>query len=202
MNIPVQTDISRGAAAGIRPAKLAHIVLRSNERFEQTAEWYRNALNAEYVHKDEMLAFLTFDEEHHRVAIARVPEMTDRPSGTVGFDHVAFTFASLSDLLLTYERLKDSGIKPILSINHGATTSIYYEDPDRNRVELQVDNFADFEEFAEFLKTGAMERNSIGVSFDPDEMLDALRAGTPAADLQHYKEGPVEPEVIGRLIAN
>ena len=201
MNADALVDAPQ-VGAGIRPVKLAHIVLRSNERFEETAEWYRHVLNAEYVHKDAMLAFLTYDDEHHRIAIARVPDMVDRPSGTVGMDHVAFTFAGLSDLLLTYERLKESGILPLLSINHGATTSIYYEDPDRNRVELQVDNFQDFAEFAEFLKTGAMERNSIGVAFDPDDMLTALRAGTPAAELQRYKEGPVEPEVIGRLIAN
>lgn len=193
---------SSSAAAAIRPAKLAHIVLRSNKRFEEMAEWYRHALNAQYVHKDAMLAFLTYDEEHHRIAVANVPDMVDRPSGTVGVDHVAFTFASLSELLLTYERLKASGILPILSINHGATTSIYYEDPDRNRVELQVDNFRDFAEFAEFLKTGAMQRNSIGVAFDPDEMLAALRSGTPAEELQRYQEGPLDPEVIGRLVAN
>ena len=201
MNAIAPSDIS-GTAADIRPAKLAHIVLRTNERFEQMAEWYRTTLNAQFVHKDEMLAFLTFDDEHHRVAIARVPDMTDRPSGTVGVDHVAFTYARLEDLLLTYERLKTNGVTPLLAINHGATTSIYYEDPDRNRVELQVDNFADFAQFEAFLKTGAMARNSIGVAFDPDEALDSLRAGTSAAELQRYREGPIEPEVIGRLMAN
>jgi hypothetical protein len=33
-------------------------------------------------------------------------------------------------------------IRPFYSINHGPTTSLYYTDPDGNRVELLVDNFA------------------------------------------------------------
>ena len=38
----------------------------------------------------------------------------------------------------TYARLKKAGIEPQFSINHGMTTSLYYPDPDKNMVELQV----------------------------------------------------------------
>jgi catechol 2,3-dioxygenase len=40
-------------------------------------------------------------------------------------------------------QLKGLGIEPVLSTDHGATTLFYYEDPDRNSVELTVDNFGD-----------------------------------------------------------
>jgi catechol-2,3-dioxygenase len=33
-------------------------------------------------------------------------------------------------------------IEPVIPVDHGPTTSFYYEDPDRNSVELFVDNFS------------------------------------------------------------
>ena len=192
------------AAEGIRPTKLAHVVLRSNERFEEVSEWYRDLLNAQIAHKDFMSCFMTYDDEHHRLAVVRVPGITDRPPGTVGMEHLAFTYGSLSDLLETFARLKGKGILPILTINHGATTSIYYEDPDRNRVELQVDNHDNVEDFLAFLRTGVMNANPIGLAFDADDMLAKCRAGVPAKTLQAYprQPGPVEPQVMQRLNQN
>lgn len=196
MNIPPRQ--------GIRPTKLAHVVLRSNDRFEQMCEWYRSLLDAEYVHKDAMAAFMTYDDEHHRLAVVRVPGMVERPPGTVGVEHVAFTFATLSDLFETFARLKQNGIEPILRINHGVTTSLYYEDPDRNRIELQVDNFDTPQQANAFLRTGVMAVNPIGVDFDPDEMLAKLRAGVPEQTLKAYPmpPQPVDPKLIERLGRN
>ncbi|SUA92782.1 FAD-dependent monooxygenase [Pandoraea pulmonicola] len=189
---------------GVRPKKLAHVVLRSDERFEAMCEWYRDMLSAQVAHKDAMTCFMTFDSEHHRLAVVRVPGMVDRPSGTVGLEHVAFTFGTLADLLETYARLKPKGVVPILTINHGPTVSLYYEDPDRNRVELQVDNQETIEEFLAFVKSGAMDANPIGQRFDADEMLAKLRAGVPAADLQAYPvpPSPVDPSVMEILYRN
>jgi catechol-2,3-dioxygenase len=202
MDTNTLTSPEKDQDLGIRPAKLAHVVLRTDENFEEVANWYRGLLNAKFVHKDQMSAFMTYDDEHHRVAVIRAPGLKERPFGVVGLEHFAFTFANLEDLLLTYERLKGEGIVPVITINHGATTSIYYHDPDRNRVELQVDNFADWGEFAEFIQSGAMKENPIGVKFDPDQMLADLRAGVPAAELQAYKLGPIDPEMMEKLTKN
>jgi hypothetical protein len=46
-----------------------------------------------------------------------------------GLHHMAFTFKSLGELLETFTRLKDGGIRPFWCINHGPTTSMYYRDP-------------------------------------------------------------------------
>ncbi len=124
----------------IAPIKLAHIVRRTS-RFDDMMHWYQTVLAAEVVHSDGMLAFLTYDDEHHRIAIARIPGLEDQPQMAAGTDHVAFTHADLGDLLCTYARLKGEGIEPYWCINHGPTTSMYYKDPDGNRIELQVDNF-------------------------------------------------------------
>jgi hypothetical protein len=69
------------------------------------------------------------------------------------------------------------------SINHGPTTSLYYSDPDGNRVELLVDNFATAEEGQAWMHSPAFERNPIGVAFDPDELVRRFRSGVPVAEL-------------------
>ncbi|MCX5471515.1 FAD-dependent monooxygenase [Alcaligenes sp. A-TC2] len=192
------------SSAGIKPKKLAHVVLRSDERYEQMCDWYQDLLSAYVAHRDGMTCFMTFDSEHHRLAVVRVPGMVDRPSGVVGLEHIAFTFETLSDLLETYDRLKAKGVVPILTINHGPTMSIYYEDPDRNRVEMQVDNQKTIEEFMAFVKSGAMDTNPIGQVFDADAMLAKLRAGTQQEVLMRYPvpPEPVDPAVMEILLRN
>src|SRR3546814_2857729 len=86
-----------------------------------------------------MIAFITYDEEHHRLAIGYVPDLRDRDQGVAGVDHFAFAFGSLGDLLANYIRLKNIGILPYWCINHGPTTSLYYRDLDGNQIETQVD---------------------------------------------------------------
>ena len=170
---------SRGRVA---PIRLAHIVRRTT-RFGEMIVWYRTVLAAEIAHADDMLAFLTYDDEHHRIAIARIPGLEEQSPSAAGTDHVAFTYADLGDLLQTYSRLKSEGIEPFWSINHGPTTSLYYKDPDGNKVELQVDNFATADECNAWMRSDAFAANPIGVVLEPDELLARYRAGEPIETL-------------------
>jgi catechol-2,3-dioxygenase len=140
-------DIDQGPRAHA-PNKLAHVVFKT-PRINEMADWYTLVLDGMVVFSDKRVCFITYDGEHHRVALIKVPRPLRIP-GTVwklhrkvwGFDHVAFTYHRLETLIATYRRLADVGIEPVWCINHGPTTSLYYEDPDGNRVELQFDNFA------------------------------------------------------------
>src|SRR5215510_13904808 len=60
----------------IVPAKFAHAVLRTN-KFKQMVDWYKTVLQAEVVFENQMLAFMTYDDEHHRLAIAAFPGIED-----------------------------------------------------------------------------------------------------------------------------
>jgi hypothetical protein len=61
---------------------------------------------------------------------------------------------------------------------------MYYGDPDRNMVELQIDNFGDWAKSSHWMRTSPeFAANPIGVFFNPDRVLDAYRAGTSAADI-------------------
>jgi catechol 2,3-dioxygenase-like lactoylglutathione lyase family enzyme len=53
----------------IRPAKFAHFVLRVRN-LEESIAWYQTVLGMEVVHHAGKLAFLTYDDEHHRLALA------------------------------------------------------------------------------------------------------------------------------------
>lgn len=177
-------------AAIAKPIKLAHFVVRTS-RYREVVDFYKLVFRADASFENDALAFLTFDEEHHRVAVIHVPGLAEQPDGVSGVHHVAFTYASLSDLLENYERLRSIGIEPVYVINHGPTTSLYYEDPDRNQLEFQVENYATVEESGEFFFSEAFAQNPIGVEFDPEDMLRRLRAGEPEDELKRRPDvGP------------
>lgn len=166
----------------IRPTKFAHVVLRTS-RFEEMKRWWCTVLEAHVVFENPMLAFITYDDEHHRLALVNLPGLSDRPEQSCGLEHLAYTYASLGDLLETYVRLRDGGITPYWCINHGPTTSMYFRDPDGNQVELQVDNFPSVEALNAWFRTDAFAKNPIGVDYDPEKLLARFRAGEPLAEL-------------------
>jgi catechol-2,3-dioxygenase len=161
--------------------------------------WYETVFDARVQHKDPVLAFLTYDDEHHRFAFANMavlePEGTETDRrGTIGVDHVAYTYASLGELFENYVQLQENGIAPYWCIHHGITVSMYYGDPDGNQMELQVDCYDSNEEANAFMQGPHFSANPIGVEFDPQDWLLRLRAGEPAADLLVRKvHQPVSP---------
>jgi len=166
----------------VPPTKLAHFVLRS-AKFDEVRAWYQTVLGARVVFENDFLCFMTYDEEHHRIAFINMPDASNPPEGAAGVDHIAFTFAELGELLGTYARLKSADIEPFWCINHGPTTSLYYRDPDGNQIELQIDNFSTDQELNAFFTSGVFEQNPIGVEFDPQRLLERFENGDPIEDL-------------------
>jgi catechol 2,3-dioxygenase-like lactoylglutathione lyase family enzyme len=160
----------------IVPLRLAHFVIRTN-RVKELVGWYKAVFEAETVFQNDELAFLYFDSEHHRLAIASFPGLEAPNPKAAGIDHVAFAYADIGDLLETYARLKRSGIEPVVKIDHGPTTSLYYQDPDGNQIELQVDNFDTLAEAHAYFRSEAFLHNPLGVEIDPDDLHARLRAG-------------------------
>ncbi len=182
----------------IAPAKFAHVVLRTS-RYAKMVDWYKSVLEAEPMFANDMATFLTYDDEHHRVAIAHMPGLLPRPKFMASVDHIAYTYECLGDLLHTYKRLKAAGIEPIWCINHGGTTSMYYADPDNNQIELQIDNFETKEEANAFLAGPDFVTNPIGIDFDPDELCARLDAGESPRELVRWKDvAPRSPTTIPR----
>jgi len=188
--------------AELRPRKFAHVVYRTR-RFAEMLEWYKTVFNAKVQFQSPAIAFLTYDDEHHRVAFLNLDAIAPRQEtaaapgrrqGEIGVDHVAYTYGSLRELAENYARLKERGIKPYWCIHHGVTVSMYYGDPDGNQMEMQVDSYPSVDEANGFMYGPSFETNPIGVEYDPDELLRRLRSGEPeSAFLHRHNDLPVSP---------
>jgi catechol 2,3-dioxygenase len=73
------------------------------------------------------LVFLSNDRAHHRLAVLTLPGIMDNPAPHphAKLQHVAFEYATIDDLLTSWERLKGMGIEPVLAADHGPTTAFY-----------------------------------------------------------------------------
>jgi catechol-2,3-dioxygenase len=158
------------------PSTLAHVVLRT-ANFQPMVDFYTNFLGGSITYGNAFIAFITYDEEHHRVAILNVPGTGPKQPTSSGLEHIAFTFPTLHALLLAYRQRKQKGIDPVWSVNHGPTTSIYYKDPDRNMLETQVDNFDTIEDANAFMNSPHFAHNPIGTDVDPEDIINRLRNG-------------------------
>jgi len=170
-----------------RPQKFAHVVYRTYQ-FEKMIDWYQTVFGAKIQHRNPVLAFLTYDDEHHRVALVNLelvlPDGRDlKGRAKTGVDHVAYCYRSLPVLLSNYERLRDLDIKPYWCIHHGITVSMYYADPDGNQMEFQVDCFSSNDDANAFMSGPGFELNPIGVEYDPEAYVARLRAGEPVQNL-------------------
>ncbi len=166
-----------------RPPQLAHFVLASSQ-MPKMVEWYKATLNAREVFRNDELCFLTYDNEHHRLAIRQKDGLTRPGPDTCGVSHLAYSVATLGELLAKYVRLRDLGITPNRSINHGQTTSFYYFDPDGNNIEFQADNFDNVEDAHAFMQSEVFRKNPRGILFDPDELIREFERGVPERELK------------------
>lgn len=165
------------------PAKFAHIALHSSD-IEAAKDWYLKVLDARVMFQNDLLCFMSYDDEHHRVVLVNNPNYV-APETHIGFQnpvinsalhHFTFTFASLDELLSQYTNLKAHSIVPTMCLNHGPTLSMYYNDPMNNAVELQIDTMHMDEAF-EFMNSDLFLKNPIGQVFDPDELVERRKAG-------------------------
>jgi catechol-2,3-dioxygenase len=176
----------------VSPSKLAHIIFLT-DHLEQMRDWYMKVLNATIAHEDANLCFLRYDDEHHRVGFVKTQDMVPLPAGpTRSLHHYAFSYGSLAQLLGTYLRLNEQGIKPYWCINHGPSSSMYYKDPDGHRVELLVDNMTN-DEIDAFFAAGNYKENPIGVEFEPEDWIRRLAAGEDVKTVT--KRGALPPGV-------
>jgi catechol 2,3-dioxygenase len=115
---------------------VAHVVLPVRDTRRST-EFYTNVLGMELVNviEEMQMAFLSFGTRDHDVALIQVP--ADAPVGSSGLAHTAFEIEGghqeLQDL---YQRLQQRGATVEFTADHKVTESVYFLDPDGNRLEV------------------------------------------------------------------
>ena len=153
-------------------------------------------------------AFVSNDEVHHRMVFFERPGLGIDPEkpGHVGVQHIAFEYETLDDLLSTYVRLKGLSILPMMAADFGMGTAFYYEDPDRNIVELNINNYGDERAATEHMRTAPPTQSQV----DPDKMITAREAGmspwdvherAAAGDLAPAKPWPASTGRTGAMAA-
>ena len=174
------------------PSKFAHVVYQTH-RFEEMVDWYLRVFEATIRHKDDKLAFLSYDDEHHRMAFVNLGPVENgaapKKAPGVGVHHVAYTWKDLGELIDTYKRLKSYGVLPAQPIRHGLTLSLYYQDPDANMMEFQVD-LLDMKAADEFMRGPAFGANPVGEPFDPEQLAARYDAGKPVDDIVFRSDQP------------
>jgi catechol 2,3-dioxygenase len=171
-------------------------------------DWYRKALGMTVNHRSKIptiarvthqgppfsaLAFISNDEMDHRIVFFEIPKASADPNRLqhTGLQHVAFECATVDDLLGTYVRLKNAGIPLRWAADHGPGISLYYQDPDRNVVEMFCYNFGSPWTATEYLREGEAGRPA---QVDPDKLVEARKAGASPWDLhQRAQAGEFAP---------
>jgi catechol-2,3-dioxygenase len=186
---------ARTSRSTVRPT-LHHIGLKTSN-LDAMVDWYSKVLGMETNHRSSIpsgiqadgewkIAWLRNDQANHRITIMALPRLTEDElrSRHKGLQHIAFAYPTFDDLCGTYARLKSLGIEPVRAADDGVTTSFYYEDPDRNCIELLVDNFGDDEQSSEFMRLSpAFASNPMGTDVDPEQLYAARKAGMSVAEI-------------------
>ena len=100
------------------------------------------------------------ETEHHELALARCPS-DGQP--TQWLNQVSFIVKSMDDLREFYHRLQEEGLRIDRTVTHGISCSIYFYDPEDNRVEL-------------YYKTGYSVRQPLGEHIDLDKPSEEILA--------------------------
>lgn len=121
-----------------RISKVGHVVLGVRDP-QKSVRFYTEALGMEKVNLLDLegmkMAFLSFGERDHDIALVQVPE--GQPVGSSGLAHTALEIEGGEEQLKElYQRLKDYGARVEFTADHVLTKSFYFFDPDGNRLEI------------------------------------------------------------------
>ena len=124
----------------IQARKLGHIVLKVRDA-QRSREFYTSALGLKVAHEDlkRGMVFLSFGKEHHELALFQLASGETPGEKQPGMHHMAWQLGSFEELQAAHADLGRLGIPVEATVEHNVTRSVYFHDPDGNRVELYCD---------------------------------------------------------------
>jgi catechol 2,3-dioxygenase len=173
----------------------------AESEYETMIDWYRQMLNLSINYQgrweETRMTFLVNDDANHRVVFITNPALTPEEMGPhTRLGHTAYEFPSIGGLLTKYAELRDKGIQPYMSIDHGLCMSIYYMDPCGFGIELQVDAFDDWSKSSRFMhESKKFLANPVGILFNADMAILDLEDGADVHEIHRkaYEEGAYPP---------
>ena len=109
---------------------------------------------------DRGICFMSADpkSEHHELALARSRE---GGQATKDVQQISFIVKGMDDLQSFYQKIKERGLRIDRTVTHGISCSIYFYDPEDNRIEL-------------YYKTGYDVKQPFGAEINLEEPAEKL----------------------------
>ena len=128
----------------IQARKLGHIVLKVRDA-QTSKEFYTRALGLKVAHEDHEhgAVFLSFGVQHHELALFQLATGEAPDPTQPGLHHMAWQVGSFAELQAAHRELGALGIPVESTVEHNVSRSVYFRDPDGNRVELYCDMVED-----------------------------------------------------------
>lgn len=145
--------------------RVGHVVLHVSD-VSAAVDFYRDAMGMEVVRHDAErgMAFMSFGTQHHDIGLFKV--RGEETKGNLGLGHIAFVIdGGVKELEELHARLVSHGAEIRSLTDHGMTKSVYFSDPDGNRLEIFCDTMTQ-EEGKRFLS----DRPGYGGKFTFEEV--------------------------------
>ncbi len=191
------------------PDSFHHVAFKT-QNYEKMIMFYEKLFGCKPMYKSKDIAFLAFDEEHHRIAIANTEPgikklgfiarivlglknwLNKNVPTTIGLDHISYRLNPIDRWFEFYHKAKERGLKPYWTINHGWITGMYYKDPDGNLVELFFEHWKNDDEYKKEISARGFPEEPVGTNMDIDILYQMYKNGEPLENLT--KKGNTVPD--------
>lgn len=122
----------------IRLSKLGHVLIRVADQ-ERSKQFYTEVLGFQVSeHLPDDAAFMTLGNGFHTLDLAQHPNPAAAQPGVdpLGVAHIAFQVDSYEALREAYVTLIEHGVEIQRAMDHSSQRSLYFPDPDGNRLEI------------------------------------------------------------------
>ena len=181
------------------PDEFHHIAFKTTN-YKNMVEFYKKLFGCEPLYQSDLITFLAYDDEHHRIAIANTSDVLNslnfiqknvmklkiflnkKIPSIEGLDHISYRVNPIDKWFEFYFKAKERGLKPLWTVNHGWISGLYYKDPDNNLVEIFFEHFNSADEFKQNISPD-FEDEPIGTNMDVEILYEMFKSGSSFEDL-------------------
>ena len=208
MNKILNKNLYLNFKSDFSPDDFHHIAFKTTN-YKNMINFYKNLFGCEPLYQSDLITFLAYDDEHHRIAIANTSDVLNKlnfiqkivmklkiflnkkiPS-IEGLDHISYRINPIEKWFDFYFKAKERGLSPLWTVNHGWISGIYYRDPDNNLVEVFFEHFSTAKEFKENISPD-FEDEPIGTNMDIEVLYEMFISGADFSEL--IKKGNTVPD--------